>query len=101
MCPADVKNGQKKFNQFMVLQFRSSANDDCRRRYCVARLSAAFPSIEQFEAAGEGYWDAYFKAMLYRVKSGRSADLQIITFRFGRALPEDVALLFDLLACQF
>jgi cyclopropane-fatty-acyl-phospholipid synthase len=36
-------------------------------------------SIEMFEAVGESYWDAYFKAVRDRLKSGGRAAFQIIT----------------------
>ena len=36
-------------------------------------------SIEMFEAVGEGYWDAFFKAVHDRLKPGGRAALQVIT----------------------
>jgi cyclopropane-fatty-acyl-phospholipid synthase len=38
-------------------------------------------SIEMFEAVGERYWDAYFKAVHDRLKPGGRAALQVITIR--------------------
>jgi cyclopropane-fatty-acyl-phospholipid synthase len=38
-------------------------------------------SIEMFEAVGERYWDAYFKAVHDRLKPGGRAVFQIITIR--------------------
>ncbi|MEM7295239.1 MAG: cyclopropane-fatty-acyl-phospholipid synthase family protein, partial [Pseudomonadota bacterium] len=41
-------------------------------------------SIEMFEAVGEKYWPAYFETVRERLKPGRQATLQIITFDHAR-----------------